>query len=170
MRGWASASEPSPTKSCGTFCALRYGLIARLLFVPTELKIGEHLVLLDELSRQLHRLGRVVPVVEVAVVDLAAVDAALRVDVGEVRLGARADRAERSRLAGERHGAAEDDRRRRDAGIGAGRRTRRRREEQGDRACENAALHREIGLASVGSERPIAPTVTFGLGPSGRSR
>ncbi len=49
-------------------------------------------VLLDEAPRQLDGLGRVVGVVVVAVLDLPAVDAALRVDVVEVRLRARGRR------------------------------------------------------------------------------
>ena len=117
---------------------------------PDRVEDREDLVLLDELPRQLHGARRVVAVVEEAVVDLPPVDAALRVDVVEVRLRARPDRAERCGLARERHGAAEHDRRRSDAGIGGGG-ARGRGEEQRERAGECDAPHRETGFARSGA-------------------
>ena len=75
--------------------------------MPIALKTREDAVLLDELPGQLHRLRRVVGVVVEEVDDLPSVDAAPGVDVVEVRLRARADRAERGGLAGQRDGAAD---------------------------------------------------------------
>ena len=87
--------------------------------MPTRVEDREDVVLLDELSRQLHGLRRVVRVVEVDVVDLPAVDAAVSVDVLEVRVGAVRDRAEERRRPGDRDRAADRDRRRRDARLAA---------------------------------------------------
>ena len=117
----------------------------------------EDLVLLDELPRQLDGVHRVVGVVVEAVVDRPPVDAAVRVHVGEVRLRARPDRAERRRLARERDGAADHDLLRRDAGIGRRGGARGRREHEPEE--ERDALHPETRLASVGSWSVIGPIV-----------
>ena len=61
--------------------------------VPRVWKSEAHLVLLDELAHHLHRLGRAVAVVVGDVVDLAAVDAALVVDLLEVGADGLADGA-----------------------------------------------------------------------------
>ena len=75
-------------------------------------------VLLHEPPRLLHGLRRVVRVVVEDVADLPSVDAATRVDVVEVRLGAGADRAERGRDPRQRHRASEHDLLRLHAGLG----------------------------------------------------
>ena len=54
---------PVATKSCGTFFAFMYFWIAVLDGVPSEWKIKQHLVALDELARLLDGLGRAVAVV-----------------------------------------------------------------------------------------------------------
>ena len=70
----------------------------------------EDVVLEDEFLGHLDGLGRVVAVVLVTEVDLAAVDAAVGVDVVEVRLGAHRDVAVAGRgRAGQRLVAADDD-------------------------------------------------------------
>ncbi len=89
---------------------------------------GEDLVLLDELARELHAVGRVVPVVVEVEDDLAAADAALAVrplagvDPREVRLHGDGDRRVQRRRPGERERAADGDRLRGDAGLGRPRR------------------------------------------------
>src|SRR5439155_6652343 len=80
----------------------------------------EHVVLLDQLPGQHHRLRRVVRVVEVDVLDLPAVHAAVSVDVLEVRVSTAPDGAEERGRAGDRHRAADRDRGGRDAGTAAG--------------------------------------------------
>ena len=117
----------------------------------------EDLVLLDEPPRLLDGLHGVVGVVVEAVVDLPPVHAALRVHVGEVRLRARADRAERRGLARERNGAADHDLLRSDAGIGRRRGACGRREHEPEE--ERDALHPETRLTSVESWSLIGPIV-----------
>ena len=55
---------PVATNSCGTFFSFMYLWIAEFGGVPSGLEQQQHLVLLDQLARLLHRLGRVVAVVE----------------------------------------------------------------------------------------------------------
>ena len=79
----------------------------------------EDLVLLDQAPCLLDGLGRVVAVVEVAVLDLPAVDAAVVVHVLEVGGRAVGDDRVGGLGAAERHGAADQDRARGDArGVG----------------------------------------------------
>ncbi len=86
-------------------------------------------VLLDELAGELNGLRRVVRVVVVAVLDLAAVDAAAGVDPVEVRLRAGCDRAEGGCLAGERDRSSDQDGRGGDARVGG-------RSAAGDPGCD----------------------------------
>src|SRR3954454_4665425 len=85
--------------------------------VPVRADDGEQredVVLLDQLPHVVDRPGRVVAVVEVFEVDLAAVHAAARVDVLEVPLRTLEDARRRSCLAGEWAARADRDRRGRD--------------------------------------------------------
>ena len=82
------ACEPSPRTAGAPCCAFRYVADREVVGGPDRVEDGDDLVLLDELPRELHRLRRVVGVVVVAVLELAPVDAALRVHVVEVGLGA----------------------------------------------------------------------------------
>src|SRR5205823_2190487 len=107
------------------------------------------------------RPRRVVAVVEVGELDLAAVDAAAPVDVFEVRLGALEHAGGRRRLAGEWAARADRDGRRRDARRGRRRRTGHRREqERGER--DDQPPHR-------GREYPRLPTAAAARTTSGRS-
>ena len=84
---------------------------------------GVHVVLQHQLAHDRRRLGRVVAVVEVLVDDLAAVDPAVRVDVGEVRGRCGRDLAVAGRSGtGERLVAADGDLGRGDARRGRGQR------------------------------------------------
>src|ERR671924_114569 len=76
----------------------------------------QDVVLLYELSRQRDRLRDLELVVLVLVDDLASEDAAFRVDVLEVRVGASADGGIRGSRAGERNRPAERDAQARPAG------------------------------------------------------
>jgi hypothetical protein len=75
---------PVATKRCGTFAWFTYLWMAVLVGCAQGLEEGRHLILLHELPDHLHRLGRRVGVVVGDEVDLAAVDAALVVDLLEV--------------------------------------------------------------------------------------
>ena len=131
----------------------------------------ENLVLLDEPPRQLDRLRRVVRVVVVAVLDLPAVHAALRVDVVEVGPGARADASERRGFARERDGSTEKDGRGRDAGIRRGCGACRRDERQrGEGDGRDARGHFVTGVRRPGSLRIAVPTRARAVCAMGRSR
>ena len=130
----------------------------------------EHAVLLDEAPCLLDGLRGVVCVVVEAVLDLPAVHAAARVDVVEVRPGARADAAERGCFAGERHRSADQDRRLRDARLCHARRAGRgARGERDDRDGEQAP-HPEIGVASSGIRTLPRVTRSRAVDGNGRSR
>ena len=92
----SSTGEPSCRGgSCARPCRRRAAALGRVqIRAHLEHVLGaervedrEHMVLLHELPRRLRGLRRVVRVVHDLVVDLAPEDAAVRVDVGEVRLG-----------------------------------------------------------------------------------
>ena len=110
--------------------------MARFCSVPSELKIAKTWSCSTSCRVCWTVLRRVVRVVEVRVGDLPAEHAALRVDVLEVRVGAARDRRVGGRRPGQRRGAAEQDRRRRDARVGA---LRRRARERGRRAERRAS-------------------------------
>ena len=121
----------------------------------------EDVVALDELLRLRDRLRRVVLVVLELVDDLPPVDAAVGVDVGEVRLRSGQDRLVRRLGAGERAGAAEEDLRRRHAGGGRVTRARGGHGEQRGRDRENGqrADHRETAFCRTESLSVIRPIV-----------
>ena len=122
----------------------------------------EHVVLLDELARQRDRLRDVELVVEVLVVDLAAEDAAFRVDVLEVGVRTPPDRAVGGSRAADGDRPADRDRGRRDTG-------RRRGSAERDSCRRRGELrdHREIVFGSSGSVKVTLPTVS--CEPSGTS-
>ena len=133
----------------------------------------EDAVLLNELPRLLHRLRGVVGVVEVLVVDLPSVDAALRVvDVLEVAVGAVGDRLERRGGTAERIRPADQDRGRgyagRVVGLGACKADDERDEERAGEREE--ARHCEIGFSRTGMVTVARPTASFALGGCGMSR
>ena len=84
---------PVATNSCGTFLAFRYFWIAVLDGVPSGLNTTQHFVALDQLADLLDRLRRAVGVVIGDEIDLAAVDAALGVDLLEIGFFGLADHA-----------------------------------------------------------------------------
>jgi len=117
----------------------------------------EHVVVLDELPCLLDGQRHRVLVVEVLVDDLSPVDAAVVVDVAEVRVGADPDRAEERRAPRQRHGAADRDRRRGDARGAA----RERGLDRGERERpDEQALRHEIGFLSTGSASVASPITT----------
>jgi hypothetical protein len=77
--------------------------------VPSGVEDEQHLFLFHQLARLLHRLGRVVAVVQADEVDLAAVDAAFVVDLGEIGADGLADGAVGRRRARIRADAADLD-------------------------------------------------------------
>ncbi len=89
-----------------------------VLIRPERVEDGEHAVLLDEPPRLGNRANGVGGVVAGDVVDPAAVDTALRVDVVEVRLRAARDRRVRRLRPRERRRPADEHRGRRHAGVG----------------------------------------------------
>ena len=120
----------------------------------------EHPVLLDELARQQNRLRRVVAVVVVAVVDLPPVHPAARVHVREVRLRARADRAEGGGEARERDRPADHDLVRGHARIRRRPRAAGRNGETGERERDREQpRHREIGVRRTERTTRTFPTV-----------
>ena len=164
-----SCSVPLPAKSCGTFCWFRYGLGRERLLGADLVEHQEDLVLLDEAPGLLDGLRRVVGVVEVAVVDLPAVHAAVVVHVLEV--GRRAvgnDRVGGLRPA-ERDGAADQDRARRDARVavrrGAGDAGERERDEGERRRASRDRLLEEGELGVGRTDRSSSASRS-----SGRSR
>ena len=132
---------------------------------------GEHPVLLDEPACELDGLRRVISVVHVAVLDLPAVDAALRVHVVEVGLRARPDRPEGGCLSCQRNGATEQNGRRRDTWVGRG---------GAAGACDESERHERdssyprdhlvTSVRSPGSLRTAVPTRARALCAIGRSR
>ena len=113
----------------------------------------EDVVLLDELSRQLNRLGDVELVVFVLVDDLPPEDSALRVDVLEIRVRAAPDRGVGRRRPGDGDRPAQRDRRRRDTG------SRGRCAECGRRGDERKD-HREIVFGRNGTVNVTRVTVS----------
>ena len=101
---------------------------------PERVEHREDAVLLDELADRLDRPRRVVGVVEVLVLDLPPVHAAAVVHVLEVGVRASRDRGRRRGLAGERRGAADQDRVVAHARVGRGARERRRHEDESEQA------------------------------------
>src|SRR5262249_33602673 len=100
-----------------------FGLVQQLPYgeVVARAERGEHrehLLLLDEPDRVVHRAARVVAVVEVDELELAPEDAALRVDVVEVRIDPARDVAGDRRFAAQRDARADLDLGRADAGRG----------------------------------------------------
>ena len=113
--GTACTATPSTSRPSRRAPAARFGLVQvvarrerrRGAEAPVD---GEDVVLLHELVRQRHGVGRVVTVVVVLEVDLPPVDAAVGVHVREVRvLGLRDDAVQRCRP-GQRECAADRDR------------------------------------------------------------
>ena len=141
---------PEATKSCGTFNLVQVLADGDVVLRPERVEDREDLVLLDELPRDLDRLRRVVGVVEDLVLDPALADAAGGVDEVEVRLRAARDRRVGGGRAGERRCPSDEDRRRRDAGIGGAAGERRPGNDEGDDAPAAAP---EGGLSSHHSER-----------------
>ena len=75
---------PVATNSCGTFLAFMYFWIAELDWRAERLEHQQHLVALHQLARLLDGLRRAEGVVIADEIDLAAVDAALGVDLLEI--------------------------------------------------------------------------------------
>ncbi len=93
------------------------------------------------------------------------------VHVVEVRLCARADGPERRRLAGERDGAADEDRGGRDAGILGWTSARSGSDDERDEpGAEQPARHFETCLRRPGTVSTAFPTRTRAVGGIGRSR
>ncbi len=141
--------------------------MASVCSVPDDVEDREHALLLDEPSRLLDRLRRVVRVVEIEVADVAAEHAAVRVDVVEVRLRALGDYRVGGLGPRDRRRAADDDLVGGDAGIGregAGHGDHGRSEQH---RCE---LHPEITFVRTGMLRAMGPSVTRAPATIGRSR
>ena len=123
MYGYLPASVPNDRRARGgeeLRHLLRVQVVAHreVLLRPEAVEDREDLVLLDELAGRLHRLCRVVRVVDDRVDDLPAVHPTARVDVLEVRVRAARHRGVRRRSARQRRGRAEEDRRRGHARVG----------------------------------------------------
>src|SRR5262249_29157289 len=116
------------------------------------------------------RARRVVAVVAPEVLDLPAVDAAVRVHVLEVRVRGGTDRAESRGLAAERDRAAAQELGRRCARWLRRAAAPRGDGEQGDEADEERAPHREIGFRSTGRTSCADPSETFAPAGIGGSR
>ena len=110
---------------------------------PERVVDREHLLVLDEVARLLDRLRRVVRVVDVVVLDLPAVDAAVSVHVLEVGVGALRHRGVCGGGPGQRRRAADQDLLRRHAGRRrpAGRRRRDDRERTEQREDDPPSSH-----------------------------
>ena len=125
---------------------------------------GEHVVLLDELPRQLHRVRGVVAVVVVLEHDLAAIHAALavrplaRVDVREVRLHRRCDRRIERRRPSQREGPPDGDRPGGDSCLRRGRRGARRCD--AERSNERRGQEHDLPHAYSFGDDPMRASVT----------